>query len=38
LLQQGNCPGAQALYRSLRGVGADRPSRSQFAGDWCRAP
>jgi len=38
LLQQGNCRGAQALYRSLRGVGADRPSRSQFAGDWCRRP
>ena len=38
LLQQGNCHGAQALYRSLRGVGADRPSRSQFSGDWCPRP
>jgi len=37
LLQQGNCPDAQRLYRSLRGVGADRQSRNQF-GDWCRRP
>jgi serine/threonine-protein kinase len=35
LLQQGNCPEAQRLLRSLRSVGADGPSRAHF-GDWCR--
>ncbi|MEM9193961.1 MAG: protein kinase [Myxococcota bacterium] len=33
-MQQGNCAGAQRLYRSLRTVGADGPSRIHF-GDWC---
>jgi serine/threonine protein kinase len=35
LLQQGNCPEAQRVFRSLRSVGADGPSRAHF-GDWCR--
>ena len=36
LLQQGNCGGAQRLYRQLRSVGAAGNARSQF-GDWCPA-
>ena len=38
LMQQGRCDVAQALYRRLRSVGAERPSRDHFAGDWCRRP
>ncbi|MDH5491040.1 MAG: hypothetical protein OEY14_03740, partial [Myxococcales bacterium] len=38
LMQQGRCPQAQQLYRSLRGVGAEAPSRSHFSGDWCPRP
>ena len=36
LLQQGNCGGAQRLYRQLQSVGAAGNARSQF-GDWCPA-
>ena len=38
LLQRGDCPGAQALYRELRTVGADGASRQQFSPDWCPRP
>ena len=37
LLQQGNCPAAQTLFRSLRRVRADGPSRQHFS-DWCARP
>ncbi len=38
LLLQGNCPGAQRLYRRLSRVGAQGPARQHFSGDWCRRP
>ena len=37
LMQQGKCSQAQQLFRDLRRVRADRPSRVHF-GDWCRRP
>jgi serine/threonine-protein kinase len=38
LLQRGDCPGAQALFRQLRTVGADGASRQHFSPDWCPRP
>ena len=38
LMQQGNCPQAQALFRRLRSVGASGPSAVHFSGDWCPRP
>ena len=37
IMLDGNCNAAQALYRKLRSVGADAPSRQHFA-DWCPRP
>jgi hypothetical protein len=38
LMQQGNCPQAQALYRRLRSVGASSSSSVHFSPDWCPRP
>jgi serine/threonine-protein kinase len=38
LLQQGRCPQAQQLYRSLRTVGAERRAAGHFSPDWCQRP
>jgi len=38
LMQQGKCRDAQQLYRKLRGVRADGPSRQHFSPDWCPRP
>jgi hypothetical protein len=38
LLQRGDCPGAQNLFRQLRTVGAEGRSRDQFSPDWCARP
>jgi len=38
LMQQGKCREAQALFRRLRGVRADGPSRQHFSPDWCPRP
>ena len=38
MLQQGNCGGAQALYRQLRQVGAETGARGFFSPDWCARP
>jgi len=37
LLQQGKCPEAQRLYRSIASAGAGGPSRVHFS-DWCPQP
>lgn len=38
LMQQGKCREAQALFRKLRQVRADGPSRQHFSPDWCPQP
>ena len=38
MIQQSKCPGAQALYRQLRSVGADSSARGQFVPGLCDRP
>ncbi len=38
LMLRGDCPGAQALYRTLALANAAALARSHFTGDWCPRP
>ena len=38
LMQQGKCREAQSLFRKLRQVRSDGPSRQHFSPDWCPQP